>query len=187
MNWLLESTVERNLLLIGLAAAAVVLLTIWVRTGKRFALPSALLTAVLLVAVLAASHFIVTPREAVEATLHRIAAAVENNDLRTVLGHIHSSRSDIAARARSEMPKYRFESVRITGVDEITTDVSRQPATAQAKFYLHATGNFGPGSEVYAEQGVRRLVILDFEEENGVWKVVDYQHYSPLAEFGGQP
>jgi hypothetical protein len=184
VNWLVEATWERTLLIVALAALAVIFSLVWLRIGKRWLIALAAACGVLIVAVLAAGHLIVTDREVVEATLREIAAAVERNDVKTVVGHIHSQRTDIAATAESELPRYDFEEVDIKSNLEIEVDSQGDPPTAVAKFNVVVRGKFRGGgdfSEVYGDRGVPRYVIVKFQKEGDVWKVIDYEHRDPFG------
>jgi hypothetical protein len=186
LNWLFESSSEQYVLLIALAASAVALSVIWLKTGKRALLIASIADGGLVVLILLAGHWIVTPREEVEATLQTIAADVESNDLNAVLAHIHSSRDDIRRRAEAEMPRYRFTEVRINSIEKVTSDTSADPPTAEAEFYVGASGDFGGDiGAVYGDRPVTRFVILKFEKEDGAWKVIDYEHHAPFARSGG--
>ncbi|MEQ8790202.1 MAG: hypothetical protein RIC55_28155 [Pirellulaceae bacterium] len=186
MNWLLESTLERNLALLALAAGAVVLAVTWMRSGKRLWLIASVVVGAVVALTVLAGQLFVTPREEVEQTLRTIAADVQNNDLQAVLSHIHSSRDDIRLRAQAEMPRYRFEEVRINSIKEITADGSGDPPTAEAQFYVGVHGDFGGGEvgEVYGDRGLTRFVILKFEKEGDAWKVIDYEHRAPFGNSG---
>lgn len=184
MNWILESTAERTMLLTALAAAVVILSLVWMRTGRRWPMALAAVAGLLAIVVLVAGHLIVTDREVVEATLRRIAADVERNDVKAVVGHIHSERTDLVAMVESEFPRYRFEKVDIKSNLEIEVDNAVNSQAAVAKFNVVVHGKFHGGGDfgdVYGDQGIRRYVVVKFQKEGDQWKVVGYAHHDPIG------
>ena len=138
----------------------------------------------LIVVVLLASHLIDTDREIVERTLRQIAADVERNDADAVVRHIHRRRTDLIGVAESELQKYEFEQIDIKSNLTIEVESASNPPTAVAKFNVVVRGKLQGGGDVgavYGDEGVRRYVVVEFQQEEGAWKVIDFEHFRPIA------
>ncbi|MDP6467940.1 MAG: hypothetical protein QF918_09380 [Pirellulaceae bacterium] len=174
---LLESPIL--VIVIGLTTAAL-LGGLWLQTGKRILL-------VLLVAILALTaagiifeRSVETDREQIEKTLHRIARDIERNDRPAVLAHIHSQATQIRQAAATETAMYEFEQVKIKSNLQIDVDASTEPKTGTARFnvvVIGSGGRLGKGSRV------PRYMTLELEQEDGAWRVLNYDHEDASVGF----
>ncbi|HJN07416.1 MAG TPA: hypothetical protein QF564_01905 [Pirellulaceae bacterium] len=167
---LLESPIL--VIVIGLTTAAL-LGGLWLQTGKRILL-------VLLVAILALTaagiifeRSVETDREQIEKTLHRIARDIERNDRPAVLAHIHSQATHIRQAAATETAMYEFEQVKIKSNLQIDVDASTEPKTGTARFNVVVIGS---GGGLGKGRRVPRYVTLELEQEDGAWRVLNYDH-----------
>jgi hypothetical protein len=178
MTWLMQSPLA--IVLIG-ALLCVVMAVAWVSTGRReplYGLAALLgLTALLLVA----ERFVITDREAIEATLHVIAADVKSNNRPAVLGHIYSGAPELAQRARAEIGNYEFTECKVTRIDKIEVNTADQPRSAVAEFNVYVSGTFRVQGAA-ASGNYWRFVHLKLRKEaDGRWRVEDYSHSEPTS------
>lgn len=182
MSWFLEhpaaSIVLGVVLGVGLGIA-------WTQTGKNvwlYALAGVLALTVLGVVV---EQYVVTDREAIEATLDEIARDVESNDLRAVLRHIASTAPpELQQTASAEMPNYEFDECYVTKVYKLEVDAQTEPRKAVVEFNVVASGSFSQGGIELSDAKVLRWVQLRMiREKDGRWTVEDYRHKEP--DFGG--
>jgi len=167
-------------IVIGLTTAAL-LGGLWLQTGKRFLL-------VLLFAMLALTAGFVflersveTDREQVDRTLHQIARDIERNDRDALLAHIHSKAVDFRQEAAAEMGRYEFEQVKIKSNLQIEVDASTDPKTAIAKFNVVVVGSGARLGD--RTRRAPRYVTLEFEQEDGEWRIRTYRHESAAVGF----
>jgi hypothetical protein len=127
MSYLAENALP---IWMGGAVLLTLAVVIYLQLRTTAALIAILLVVLATVALLVAEHLIVTPREAVEETLYRLAAAIEADDLAGVLRFIEPTATEIRSDAETLMPLVDVERARIIGTPEVTVDESAQPATA---------------------------------------------------------
>lgn len=147
-------------------------LVVWIKAGYSAALYTAIALLLLTIVLVVVSIRIRTDRELIKWVLDDVAAAVQRNDLPTVLKHILPSAADSVRRAKNEFPSYHFTEARITGIKGIEVDNTRQ--TAIAEFYvvvsLDANGN--------QVNGYRAFVRTYFVKRDGKWLVNNYEHFT---------
>lgn len=152
----------------------VILVASWLNTGHRALLIGAVFVGLITGGLLILEQAIVTPREEIEQTLHRIAADVARNDVPAVLSHIHSEAVAGRARAQLELPRWNFERVTVKRNLEVELK-DTQPATAIAEFNAVVVLNDSTG--VMGTRTIPRFVIATLKKENGKWRVFDYEHF----------
>jgi hypothetical protein len=131
--------------------------------------------AVLTASTVITEAIIVTDREAVTEVVYAIADCVQLNDVEGVLNHVSDQDELTIKRIRSEMPRYQFSNVRISGVVDFSTN-NGPPKTASIDFGVWANGSDGRTGQFT----VRRRAILTLEKEaDGQWRVTDYEHFDP--------
>src|SRR3954452_24020342 len=131
MNWLAENTL--TIFMIGAVALAMAVF-VYFQTRTNGALYG-VLGVILLTAVLALTSWLIeTPREAVERSLYELAATVEANDVKGVLGYLAPS-ADAQLRKDVEtlMPLVRIDRARIIETPEITVEGGANPHAATVK------------------------------------------------------
>jgi hypothetical protein len=171
--WLFESPWT---IVIGGVALTVMFGGGWIQTGQKPALIGAVVALALTGVLLAVERFLVTDREEVTRTLHQIAADVASNDVERVLDHIHPYREEVKELARHEMPRYKFDEVRITKVHNVTVNEAFIPKQAIIEFNVVVTGSSRQG----LDQGkYPRFVIVTFLQDGDRWKISNYQHHEP--------
>jgi ketosteroid isomerase-like protein len=153
----------------------------WVQTGRKPLLYAAVAAGTLAGLLLLAERLVVTDREAIRATLYKIAKEVENNDMDAVLTHVDSQADDVRRQAEQEFPKHHFDEVKITRIHEIAVNSKRKPPTAVVELNVVVVGTFENGA--LPNQQFPRFVIVTFREEDGQWRVSEYQHFEAQQGF----
>ena len=184
MTWLFEQPLIIVVLgvsiILGLGAA-------WSASGRKGLLYAMAAALVLLIACLVMERLVVTDREAIRATLLRIARDVQSNDRRAVVRHIYSNAPDLKKRADAELPNYQFTECRVTRIHLIDVDSQAEPRSAIAEFNIIATATVRqPGFEVTdtVPQWVRLHML---REKDGRWTVAEYEHDAPQRMIMNRP
>jgi hypothetical protein len=177
MNWIFD----QPLILVLLSVAILTGLAItWITSGQKLLLYALIAGVAIAVILLVVERFVVTDREAIDATLQQMARDVGSNIPAKVTQHISASAPSLQARANTEMPKYKFESLRITKVHKIDVNATAEPRTAVVEFNIMAKGTFGAGADVLADATIPRWVQLDLvKDPDGEWRVSNYDHDAP--------
>ncbi len=159
----------------------------WTASGRKEWLAALVAVAVFTTIWLVVERMVVTDQEAIRATLLEIARDVQSNDVQRVVKHVAKANPSLTTRAQNELPNYDFDECRVTKVELIDVDASAEPRSAKVEFNVIASGTFrAPGVEV--SQKVPRWIQLHMvREDDGKWRVQDYQHKPPVAMFLGQP
>lgn len=168
MNYLAENSLP-------IWVAGAVLLTMagvvyWqLRSGAALA---AMAGVVLLTAtLLAAEHFVETPREAVARTLYEMADVVEANDVPGALTYIAPGSSAIRRDVEELMPQVRIEKANIMGTPQVHVDMAAHPPTATVTcrgfvYGTHKRSGMTGGEPVD--------LVLTFVQAGDRWLVQDY-------------
>ena len=136
---------------------------------------------VVLIALLAIAHFIVTDKEQMTNIVHSMASCVRRNDVNGLLEYVsedgnNNSPKSARRRIENEMPDYTFRACRISNVKvEIDQESNRATVSFMAFVNVDATKR-------YDYDGIaRRQVILTFQkEEDGKWRIIFFDHMDPI-------
>ncbi len=143
MNWIFDQPLILVLLSVGILTGIAVS---WVMSGQK-PLLYALIAGVLIAAgLLVTERMVVTDREAIQTTLQQMARDVASNVPAQVTQHISPSAPSILQQASAELPKYKFDSMRITQVHKIDVHEDQSPRTATVEFNVVAAGSFQAGA-----------------------------------------
>ena len=171
MIWLLENPM--TVLVLG-GITALVFGAIWLQTGRKIELYIMLAIITGVVGVLVVGNVWKSERQQVKATLFEIARDVERNDLDAVLAHLHPGMSEVRQRAANEMPRYKFQEVKIKQNLKIEVFPDESPPRAVASFnvVVVAIDRSGPIN------GGRmpRFVHVTFLKQGDDWRISDYDH-----------
>ena len=167
-----------------LGAVAIALVYGWLKTGKvASAIIGLVFAAMIPVAWLIASSW-VTERESIREVLYETADAVRENDHDRVVDIISPDQPATIARARAELPRYRFDEARITGIRRI--DVIEEAYPPEADVDVNVSVIVSDKRGQFAQMRVvRRLVLrmqkLDSPDGTGEsWFIIDYKALSKL-------
>ena len=176
LDLLAESPILISVMLLAIAAG---MIFGWLQTGKRQTLWVALCS-LLLIPV---AHWIAarweTDREQIENLLYELAEAVQENDVERAVRVIGDS--DMQARARTELLRYRFDMAAINKVRSIRIIEGTFPQEADVELSVKVDVSDRQGR--FTRVRVLRLLLLKMEQRGSSWFVTDYQHF-PIT---GQP
>ena len=177
MNWIFDQPLTIVLLSVGILTGIAIS---WIMSGHKALLYALIAGVVVAAALLVAERFVVTDREAIEATLQQMARDVASNVPAKITQHISPSAPSLQAKANAELPNYKFDTLRITKIHEIKVQDESEPRTAVVEFNIMASGTFRAGSDVLADANIPRWVQLDLiKDPDGAWRVKDYNHAPP--------
>lgn len=148
----------------------------WTQTGARIAAISAAMVTLVTAILVLVSLRIETDREQIRQTIDQVAQALEANDFPRVFSYIHPGATEGVARAKEELPSYRFLDARLTRLRSIEVNRRASPAAAVAEFNV-AVEIERAGQRV----PIRRFVKVYFAQQAERWLVRDYEHFDPLA------
>jgi hypothetical protein len=185
MTWLFEQplaiVIIGVVLLLGLGTA-------WSMTGRKELLYALGATLALIVVGLIVERLVITDREAIQATLLTIARDVQSNNRRAILGHVHSSATELKQRAETELANYQFTECRVTRIHLVDVNARAQPRSAVVEFNVIASGTFRQGTLEVSDTSVPRWVRLNMLRENdGRWTVESYEHAPPQQFMFNRP
>ncbi|HUE71101.1 MAG TPA: hypothetical protein VMP01_09455 [Pirellulaceae bacterium] len=181
MTALLEPSFAFWMLLVALFVAAAILAAMWTATARREPLIAAAVAIGLMPLLWMVERLVVTDREAIEATLHQIAADVKSNNRAAVLGHIDPTATWLRARAEGEIANYQFTECKVNKLHGIEMNYQDQPLTAVAEFNVYVSGTFKIGSETLPPGNYFRRIELHLRQDaEGQWRVENYSHHSPI-------
>lgn len=182
MSWLFDQPLY--IVLCGIAVL-VPLAVLWISSGRKELLYILGVGLVILAALLVVERLVVSDREAIDQAIHRLARAVEKNDVPGATGFFHSSAAALKRKAQAEMPNYRFTRCQITQVHKIEVASSVQPPTAVVEFNVVVGGSFKlAGAGEYSTDNAGRWIQLQMRKEpTGEWRVTDYDHREPTAGY----
>jgi hypothetical protein len=130
---------------------------------------------------------VITDREAVRATLAEIARDVQSNDVERVVRHIAKGNASLMQRAQSEMPHYKFTECRITKIHKTEIDADSQPRSAVVEFNVMVSGTFSQAGFEASGNYPRWVRLQLVREDDGSWRVQDYEHAPPQQFMLAQP
>ncbi len=179
--WILDNPYNPGLLgflgfVIGLAVFVA-----WIKVGKKELLYLLAAVVLIFIGLIVYERVTISDREAIEATLQRLARELQANNREAIYAAIHPASTEHLAQARSELPNYTFEECRITKIYDTKVHQDDEPKTAVVEFNVIAKGNFKHAGDVFPGT-VPRFVRLTLEQDaKGKWLVKDYYHDSPEA------
>ncbi len=179
MTWLMETPLPA-ILMGGLTTA--ILGSGWLRTGKQWLLYLMVAAILLTVGAVFLERAVVTDREQVTATLYEIAALVERNEIDEALKYACSGSPAARSTAKAELPFYEFHEVSIRRNLEVEVFPEHIPPKATAEFNVLVV--FSTKDHFITESRALRFVeVIFLQEENGEWRVSDYEHSPPTDAF----
>lgn len=164
------------------AAVLVVLFGILQQTGKRWALVALILAAIAVAGLFALERFVITPEEAIKATLHRIALYAQHNDADAVVSQISRRAPELQEQARTMLKPWRLEEVKVKQIKGLTVKPDGRPPVANAVVRVLAVG--GDRAGMLQHQRAVRDFKVDFVEEEGRWLVRGFEDLG--SELPGQ-
>ncbi len=166
-------------ILIGCLVAAGVCVWLWRMAGQAIWLVLALAVGAAGIAAAAVDHFTITDREELELLLPRLARAVQEKDLSTLLAAIAPEVRPVQRQAEDAVKRFRPSQVVITKL-EIKIDEDSEPLTAEAELLVRVAGQVADQNE--ATGIVAATVTL---EKRDRWLVTDCV-IRPAEPLGGR-
>ena len=164
------------ILFVGLVTTAA-LVGGMLRTGRMALLYASILAAVATLGLLALERMVVTPREEVKATLHVIAALLQQNDPARVVEYISEGRPRLREEARHKLGLVEILEVKIKR--NLTVDVVCQRGMEVAEARFNAVIRVRDRRGIIAERQVPQFFSVTFRREDGVWRVRSYKMDDP--------
>ena len=181
MTLLLENPVPA-MIVGGLTAA--ILGGGWLQTGRKWLLYLMVVVILLTVGAVVVERTVVTDREQITTTLHKIAALVERNQIGAAVEYAYSGSPDVRSEAQAELSKYEFSEVDIKSNLEIQVYAEERPPRAVAEFNVTAQISTRGGPIQISDRRIPRYVEVTFyQEEDGAWRVGEYAHYEPTRGY----
>jgi hypothetical protein len=133
---------------------------------------------VLLIGWVVIERLVVTDREYLDQAIYFMSDCVQRNDVDGLLEYVSVNSKQTYRRVEKEFPDYQFRSCNIVRRNDLQIDDTKAPPTARIDFTvfvdLDATIRYGYNGPA------QRNVVLEFEKESdGVWRVVNFEHYDP--------
>lgn len=152
-------------------AAALLLLSAWARTGRRWCLYAAIAFGVACVGVLFFERWYVTELEEVEAEVPQLVAAVEADDVDKVLSFLAEDEPGVRGAVQLGMSRYRIkDSIRLTDVQ-----VRYDGDPSMVITHFRATGTIVQKSGSNVSQRIPTRWELTWRKSGGKWKVKKIQ------------
>ncbi len=154
------------------------LLFAWLNTGNKIAAAAGGVALLLIPAAFAIAANIETDAEAIRRVIDATAAAVRDNEHDAVLAIIGDERT--RTQAAAELPRYRFDEARVTGIRSIDVIDEAVPKAAEVDLNVKVTVSEVRGS--LQNISVPRRVLLTFEKQppagggEARWVVTAYSH-----------
>lgn len=153
---------------------AIALLYGWTREGQRWLAISGLVMLCLIPLVWLAATLLVTSEEEIRDMISDMAAKIEANNHEAVYRVVDSSRPDILARLKAELPNYEFSRARVGAYNKIKLVPGSKPVEAVVD--LTASVKVSLRNGFLEDQTVARKLLLHLRQAEDGWKVIDYAH-----------
>lgn len=154
-------------LLVGCLVAAGVCVWLWRTAGQAIWLGLAIVAIVAGIAAATVDHLTITDREELELLLPRLARAVQEKDLTTLLAAIAPEVRPVQQQAEDAVKRFRPSQVVITKL-EVEVNQTKKPLTAVAELLVRVSGRIAEQNE--ATGIVAATVTL---EKRDRWLVTD--------------
>jgi ketosteroid isomerase-like protein len=125
-------------------------------------------------AIVLLSFLVETPREQVERTIHRLAMAVQQNDIDRVLSLVVADDVRMRDAAKREMGDHHFVMCWVTKVQEIQLDESAAPSQAHA--LVNVVAQVDQSRHYDAGRGAVKLWLDLRKDSDGQWRVSGYRY-----------
>lgn len=175
---------EQPLWIIGVGVFCVgALVAGLMQTGRKSLLYIAIFVTLATAGLVVLERMTVTPREQVIATLHVIAADLEQNDVAAVLDHISEGRPKLRSEAERNMGLVEVVDVDIKRNLKVEVVQGRGLHVAEARF--NAVIRFRPRRGFSDEmRPYPSFFKVQFKQEAGKWRIRGYEMSDPRQGIG---
>jgi hypothetical protein len=163
INYLAENSLP---IWMGAAVALTMALVVYLQTRSNGSLGAMIAIVTIAALMLFAERMIETPREAVERTLYKLAAAVEANDVPSTLSYIVPSAA-VRKEVQELMPLVNIERARVLGSPRVELDPSGAIVTCRGLIVATNRQNGMKG-------GAEDELSIEFVHRDGRWLLNDY-------------
>ncbi len=179
MTWLLETPWPA--ILIGVMAE-LVLASVLFAVQRRWVAIAMGVVAALVVAAVLIERVVTTATEEVEEALQGLAAALESDDVPTVLTFVAPDATGVRGAAERHMPRYQINTVNIARDLEVTIDDTADPPTAVARFTCRVNANDRRGQVPY--QNAILEFTMKYRKDGDRWLLYEYEVDRPEIRMG---
>ena len=171
---------------IMLGAFSIALIYAWMQTGKKAAAIVGLLIALLIPGAWMLAANWETDREAIRQIMDETADAVRNNDIERAVSVIAEERTETIAQARGELPRFKFDEARVTGIRKIQIIEGSYPLEADVDINVRVVVSDKRGQ--FSSMTVLRRLQLQMQKLNANdgtgprWFVTDYNHMPVVGQ-----
>ena len=138
----------------------------------------ALLIVAITAAIVTCERMVVTQREEVTDRIISLADSVQRNDFEAIMDFFCDDYAETRSRAKAEMPRYDFQTCRVSGIFNYNL-IKSEPPTAEIQFNVSVTVRVDSGAEPL--WGQRRVKLTFQKDTEGVWEIIDYSHSDPRS------
>ncbi|MCC9604710.1 hypothetical protein LOC68_26645 [Blastopirellula sp. JC732] len=182
MSILLEQ--QTTILVIGVIGAAIIAGCL-VQTGKKVFIPVFFLWIALAGCAALIEMAVVTPTEQVRDSVLYFGSALQSNDQARVMDVLSDIRPEMKQRARYILNLVTIDSVSVKQPIEVIF-FDPQKTHCHAKFNVVVVGRLKSGAYAGGDRFAAFLVLDLIKEEDGKWRVADYETYDPRGEQAGR-
>ena len=174
-SWFTEnSTVP----MIAGAILTLVFIAFAVHSREKVMLKIALVNLAITAAIVTCERMVVTQREEVTDQIIALADSVQRNNFEAIMDFFSDDYAETRNRAEAEMPRYDFQTCRVSGIFNYNL-VKSEPPTAEIQFNVSVTVRVDSGAEPL--WGQRRVKLTFQKDTEGVWEIIDYSHSDPRS------
>ena len=178
---MIEMLTESSLTILVIGGLSIaIIIGGWLNTGRKELIYALLGACLLFGGLVLVERLVVTERERVKATLYGLAAAIERDDVDTVLAAFHPDAQRERQQLQLAMKHFRARRINIKSNLEIEVFGGDSPTQARAEFNAVAIG--GDRDDVLPQK-LPQFVIVDFYKDGDVWRVETYELKSPEVGF----
>ena len=172
MTWFTDNPIP--LFILGLMAQVVLGIVLW-QTGRGWVILVMAGLGIASIALVFVERLLVSPTEEIAETLDEIGAALETNQIDSVLAFVAPDQTVLRTDARQQLKRVKIEQALVAGDLRVAFDTpadAPQPL-ANASFNGRIKANFLKDASPH-DQIVQRFKVY-FRKENGKWLVTGYE------------
>lgn len=157
-----------------------------IQTGRKSLLYGAIAAFLCTLGLVVLERVTITPREQVKATLTVIAHDLEQNDVEAIVDHVSPENEKLRGEARRRMGDIEITDVDIKRNLKVQLYEQHGSDYAEARFNCVIRFNVPRASSMGfdADQTLPQFFVVRFRNEEGHWRIRDYEMQDPRAGMG---